>query len=108
MGSEASGNFSVNGKAVRGKTRLETDVLQLRGEHLRLSVPFSSMRNVRSTDGVLRFDSPQGRVALALGAAAPEWADKILHPPSRLAKIGVKPEWCVAAFGIDDRGFLDE
>ena len=108
MGSEALGNFSVNGKPVRGKARLETDVLQLRGDDVRLSIPFKAMRNVRSTDGVLRFESPQGRVALELGAAAPKWADKILHPPSRLAKIGVKPAWRVAALGIEDQGFLDE
>lgn len=108
MGSEALGNFSVNGKPVRGKARLESDVLQLRGDDVRLSVPFNSMRNVRSADGVLRFESPQGRFTLELGAAAPRWADKILHPPSRLAKIGVKPEWRVAALGIEDQGFLDE
>jgi len=108
MGSETVGNFSVNGKPVRGKARLETDVLQLRGDDVRLSVPFKAMRNVRSAGGVLRFESPQGRVALELGAAAPRWADKILHPPSRLAKIGVKSDWRVAALGIEDQGFLDE
>src|SRR5262245_15160533 len=102
MGSEVSGNFSVNGKSVRGKVRLETDVLQLRGDAVRLLVSFKMMRNVRSADGVLRFESLQGCVALELGAAVLKWADKILHPPSRLAKIGVKPDWRVAVLGIED------
>jgi hypothetical protein len=108
MGAEASGRFTIGGKCLKGKARLETNVLQLRGDDVRLSVPFEAMRNVRSADGVLRFESPQGRVALELGAAAPKWADKILHPPSRLAKIGVKPEWRVVALGIEDQGFLNE
>ena len=108
MGSEAVVDFAVNGKAGQGQARLETDVLQLRGADVRLSIPFKAMRNVRSSDGVLRFESPEGRIELALGTTAPKWADKILHPPSRLAKLGVKPDWRVAALGIQDQDFLAE
>jgi len=43
-----------------------------------------------------------------LGAAAPKWAEKILHPPSHLAKLGVKPDWRVAVLGIRDEDFLAE
>ena len=125
MGSEALGKFSVNGKTGKAKARLETDVLQLHGADVRLSIPFKAMRNVRSSDGVLRFEiaddgpkrsalrgggpeRPALHVALELGSAATKWADKILHPPSRLAKIGVKPEWRVATVGIGDEDFLAE
>jgi hypothetical protein len=31
-----------------------------------------------------------------------------LHPPSRLQKIGVKPEWRASAVGVADTGFLKE
>ena len=89
MGAEAAGRFTVRGKSTKGNARLETDVLQLRGADVRLSIPFKAMRNVRSSNGVLRFESPEGRVELELGPAAPQWADKILHPPSRLAKIRI-------------------
>ena len=108
MGAEAAGRFTVRGKSTKGNARLETDVLQLRGADVRLSIPFKAMRNVRSSNGVLRFESPEGRVELELGPAAPQWADKILHPPSRLAKIGVKPDWRVAALGVQDQDFLAE
>jgi hypothetical protein len=108
MGSEALVNFSLNGKAAKGKARLETDVLQLRSADVRVSISFKAMRNVRSSDGVLRLDSPEGRVELALGTAAPKWAGKILHPPSRLAKLGVKPDWRVAVLGIRDEDFVAE
>ena len=57
---------------------------------------------------MLSFDSPDGAVTLELGSAASKWAEKILHPPSRLAKIGVKPDWRVATLGIDDQDFLAE
>ena len=36
------------------------------------------------------------------------WADKIQHPPSRLQKIGVKPEWRASAIGVADAAFLEE
>ena len=108
MGSEALVNFSLNGKAATGKARLETDVLQLRSADVRVSISFKAMRNVRSSDGVLRLDSPEGRVELALGRAAPKWAGKILHPPSRLAKLGVKPDSRVAVLGIRDEDFVAE
>ena len=108
MGAEAVGRITVSGKSAQGKARLEAELLQLRGEDLRLSIPFTAMRNVRATGGVLRFESPEGRIELELGASAPKWADRILHQPSRLAKSGVKPDWRVVALGIPDDDFLAE
>src|SRR5688572_16146806 len=108
MGAEALCHFTVNGKPDSGKARLETDVLQLRGVDVSLAVPFKQMTQVRAADGVLSFISPHGVVKLELGADAAKWAEKILHPPSRLDKIGVKPDWRVAALGIEDQDFLAE
>ena len=108
MGVEAVMTFTVNRKSDNGKALLETDVLQLRGDSVKLSIPLKAMRNVRAAGGVLRFDSPHGGIALELGSAAPKWAEKILHPPSRLAKIGVKPDWRVATLGVGDEDFLAE
>ena len=108
MGAEAVIPFTVNRKSANGNALLETDVLQLRGASVKLSIPFKAMRNVRAAGGVLRFDSPHGGIALELGPAAPKWAEKILHPPSRLAKIGVKRDWRVATLGVGDEDFLAE
>jgi hypothetical protein len=108
MGTEAHCIISVKDKSVRGKARLETDVLRLRGADLKLDVPFNQMKRVRAADGVLSFDGPDGVVTLDLGPDASTWAGKILHPPSRLAKIGVKPDWRVATLGIEDQDFLAE
>jgi hypothetical protein len=63
---------------------------------------------VTAKAGTLSVSFPDGTAAFALGDAAPKWAVKILHPPSRLQKIGVKPDWRVAAIGDVESAFLDE
>jgi hypothetical protein len=49
-----------------------------------------------------------GPARFELGAAAEKWAHKILHPPSRLGKLGVKPGLTVSVSGDFDTGFLAE
>jgi hypothetical protein len=43
-----------------------------------------------------------------LGAAAEKWRDKILHPKSRIEKLGIKPEGAVSVLGSFDPEFLEE
>ena len=47
-------------------------------------------------------------LALKLGAAAPKWAEKILHPPSRLDKLGVKAGMRVSLVGVKDENLGSE
>lgn len=108
MGAEAQCTITIKGKTARGRAKLEMDVLLFRGRKVSLSVPFSKMRSVAAADGALSFNGPAGRVVLQLGSAASRWAEKILHPPSRLQKIGVKADWRAAALGITDLEFLNE
>jgi hypothetical protein len=108
MGAEAQCTATIKGKTVRGRARLETDVLQFRGGGLSLSVPFAKMKGVAALDGALSFTGPGGTVVVQLGAAAERWAQKILHPPSRLQKLGVRAEWHAAALGVADQEFLKE
>jgi hypothetical protein len=44
-------------------------------------------------------------VALELGAQAPKWADKILHPKSLIDKLGVKPGMRISVVGLGDGDF---
>jgi hypothetical protein len=77
---------------------LETDYVLFR-----VKIPFKSMRKVKATGGWLKIDAPEGALELDLGpAAAAKWEQKILHPPSRLDKIGVKPGHKVAILGVSD------
>jgi hypothetical protein len=108
MGAEAKCRAHMNGKSATGLARLETDVLQFRGEGLKLSIPFKAMTDVVASDGELRVTSSDGTATLDLGSAAAKWAEKIRNPPSRLQKIGVKPEWVASVLGVEDVAFLKE
>jgi hypothetical protein len=109
MGQEARCVVRVGDTVSEGKASLETDELVFRGDHgLRLKVPFREIRSVEVTDGELRFESPDGLVALGLGVEAAKWADKILHPKSVLDKLGVKAGMRVLVLGVEDAGFLTD
>jgi len=108
MGAEATITARFNGSTVAGKARLETEVLYFRGGDLKLAIPFKQMSKVVARGGTLSVTFPGGTASFDLGTAAPKWADKTQHPPSRLQKIGVKPEWRASAIGVDDTTFLNE
>src|SRR5262249_27163056 len=108
MGAEAKCTARFKGKTATGTARLETDVVQFRGGDLKLSIPFKTMTRIAARDGLLTIATPDGEASFELGNAAAKWAEKIKHPPSRLDKIGVKPEWRASAIGVDDEVFLAE
>jgi len=93
---------------VTGRARLETEVLQFRGGDLRLSIPFREISKITVRGGTLTVTFAGGTASFDLGRAAAKWADRIQHPPSRLDKIGAKPEWRVSAIGVVDETFLKE
>jgi hypothetical protein len=108
MGAEATCTARFKGKSASGKARLETEALQFRSSELKLSIPFKQMSKVVARSGTLSVTFPDGTAAFALGPSAAKWQDKILHPPSRLQKLGAKPEWRVSAIGVHDSAFLKE
>jgi len=108
MGAEAMCTARFKGRKAQGKARLEMDVLQFRSGELKLSILFKQMSKVVARDGTLSVTFPEGTAIFDLGPAAAKWQDKILHPPSRLEKLGAKPEWRVSALGVHDDAFLKE
>jgi hypothetical protein len=108
MGVELVCAARYKGKTTKGKALLETEALEFRAPGLRLSIPFKQITKLTARGGALTVDSLEGPLSLALGDAAEKWAFKIQHPPSRLDKIGVKPDWRVSALGVDDEAFLAE
>jgi hypothetical protein len=108
MGAEAKCTVRFKGKTATGTARLETEVVQFRGGDLKLSIPFKTMTRVAARDGTLAIATADGEASFDLGTAAAKWAEKIKHPPSRLDKIGVKPDWRASAIGVEDEGFLAE
>ena len=90
-----------------GKALLETSEILFRGD-FRLKIPFSTIKSARAVDGELRLQTAEGLAVFQLGAAAEKWCEKILHPKSRIEKLGVKPGAKVSLIGGFDTGFLTE
>src|SRR5436190_2778108 len=108
MGAEATCKATFKNTTATGKARLETSELQFRGGDLRLTIAFTDVTKVAARGATLFVTFADGTASFELGEAAAKWADKIRHPPSRLSKLGAKPEWKAAAIGIEDSAFLDE
>ena len=110
MGNEANCSASLGRQKARGKALLETSELIFRSEDeaLRLKIPFSSIKSAKAVDGELRLEVPEGLAVFALGANAAKWCEKILHPKTRLEKLGVKPNAGVSLLGDFTEDFLVE
>jgi hypothetical protein len=108
MGAEAKCTFTFGKMRAEGKALLETDALVFRGGDVRLSVPYKQMSKVDASAGALRVTFPDGTAVFAIGDAAPKWAAKILNPPSRVDKLGVKASHVVLVLGVEDAQFTRE
>src|SRR5215472_3739115 len=110
MGNEANCAASLGKQKARGKALLETSELIFRSEDgaLRFQIPFSSVKSAKAVDGELRLEIPEGLAVLVLGANAEKWCEKILHPKTRLEKLGVKRDAGVSVIGDFDANFLAE
>jgi hypothetical protein len=106
VGYDASCTIRFEGKTAQGKASLETTDLIFRGP-FRLVIPLKDVTAV-AVDGWLSLTFG-GRIAeLHLESAATKWAHRISHPPSRLQKLGVKPDMLVIVLGVADTAFLGD
>jgi hypothetical protein len=107
MGNEAKCLVRFGKQQSAGKALLETSEILFRGE-FRLKIPFSTIKSAKAVDGELRLQTEEGLAVFHLGAVAEKWCDKILHPKSRIEKLGVKPGARVSLLGEFDPKFIDE
>ena len=107
MGQERNCKLRYGGGTQAGKAYLETDHLLFRGPQ-RLKLEFKQLTAVKADGGALRLDFAGGPAVFELGDAAAKWEQKILHPPSRLEKLGVKPGVKIRVVGEFDPEFLAE
>jgi hypothetical protein len=107
MGLELDCTLRYRKRTLAGKAYLETAYILFRGEE-RLKIPFEQLTGVHAVGGVLRLEFAEGPALFELGAAAGKWARKILHPPTRLEKLGVKPGLAIAVEGELEVEFLRE
>ena len=107
MGQECNCKVEIGGRTYDGKALLETSELIFRGE-TRLKIAFKEMSGIEASAGRLRIAYPQGPATFHLGSAAAKWAHKILHPPSRLDKLGIKEGMRLRWVGAPDAAFRTE
>ncbi len=107
MGNELKCNVKFGKQESQGKVLLETNEILFRGD-FRLKIPFSTIKSAKAVDGELRLQTAQGLAIFQLGAVAEKWREKILHPKSRIEKLGVKPGAKISLFGNFDPDFLRE
>lgn len=107
MGNELICRVRYDKQRSEGKALLETSEIIFRGD-FRLKIPFSSINSAKAVAGELRLQTTEGLVVFHIGTQAEKWCEKILHPKSRIEKLGVKPGARVALLGEFDAGFLRE
>jgi hypothetical protein len=107
MGLEARCICRLGKQTSEGKAHLDSDHLLFRGD-FRLKLLFKEMKTVQADDGLLKIAMADGAASFELGPAAQKWAQKILHPPHRLDKLGVKPGMCVVIMWVAEPVFHRE
>ena len=107
MGNELKCTVRFGKESSEGKALLETSEVLFRGA-FRLNVPFASIKSVKAVDGELRLETAHGLAVFEIGVAAEKWCEKILHPKSRIEKIGLKPGAKISLLGGFDADFLEE
>jgi hypothetical protein len=107
MGQELKCRVEFGGKSAEGKALLETKEIVFRGD-FRLTIPIHEIKKLRAQEGKLHVAFPAGEAVFHLGPAAEKWREKILHPPSRLEKLGVKHGTKVSLAGAHDPAFVAE
>jgi len=110
VGNKAKCAVIFGKQKARGKALLETSEIVFRSEDgaMRLKIAFGSIKSATATDGKLRLEGPDGTAIFELGANAAKWLEKILHPKTRIEKLGIKSNAAVSVVGTFDADFLAE
>lgn len=110
MGLEATAKVTLAGKPIgEAKVQHEGAFLLIRGAAHRVKIPAADLQHASAANGILRVEFAEGPAEIHLGdPTAAKWADKILNPPSRASKLGIKPTTTVYAQGKFDRDFETE
>src|SRR5258707_8896988 len=110
VGNEANCVARFGKQKARGRAQLETSELIFRSEDgaMRMKFTFADIKSAAAADGQLRVEVPEGTAIFQLGANAAKWCEKILHPKTRLEKLGIKANAAVSLVGDFEADFLGE
>jgi hypothetical protein len=108
VGQEVTCAVRANGVAATARVLLETHAIRVR-RPLGLAIPLTAVRAATVDGDWLRIRHADGDAMFELGArAAARWVQRILHPPSRLDKLGVRLGQRVVVLGNPDDTFVGE
>jgi hypothetical protein len=110
MGNEVKCRVLSGKQESEGKALLETSEIIFRGD-FRLKLPFATILSAKVVSDELQLQTADGVAIFQLGAAtAAKWREKILHPKTRIEKLGIKPGTKVSLIGFQDQDeeFLKE
>jgi hypothetical protein len=107
VGSELKCTARFGKETSEGKALLETSEVLFRGA-FRLKIPFASIKSAKAVDGELHLQTANGLAVFEIGPLAEKWREKILHPKTRIEKIGLKAGAKVSLVGDFDLDFVDE
>jgi len=108
MGAEVA-CFAEHGKERgEGKAQLETSEIVFRGS-FKLKIPLAEVKAAlaQGESLVVRWGKDEARFELGAARAA-KWAEKILHPPTRIDKAGVKSGMRVLLVDVTDKALAKE
>jgi hypothetical protein len=110
MGSEMKCRVRFGKQESQGKALLETSEVIFHGD-FRLKISFAAIQSVKVMDGELQLLTAEGVATFELGTwTAQKWRDKILHPKTKIEKLGIKPGTRVSLIGFEkqDEEFVKE
>jgi len=110
MGKEVKCRARFGKQESHGKALLEASEIIFRGD-FRLKIPFATIRSAKVVGDELQLHTAAGVATFELGApSAHKWREKILHPKTRIEKLGIKPGTKVWLIGFEDQDeeFLKE
>jgi hypothetical protein len=110
MGNEVKCRVRFGKQKSEGQALLETSEIIFRGD-FRLKIPFATIQSVKAVNGELQLGTPEGVAVFELGAGTAEkWRDKILHPKTRVEKLGIKRAARIVTveFSEEDGEFIAE
>jgi hypothetical protein len=110
MGNEANCTMTIGKQKSAGSALLETSEIIFRPADgsPRFKIPFVKIKSAKFAAGKLHLETPDGKISFDLGPAAEKWCDKILHPKTRIEKLGVKSGVSITVLGNFDAEFLKE
>jgi hypothetical protein len=103
MGSEMKCRVRFGKQESEGKALLETREIIFRGD-FRLKIPFATIQSAKVVGDDLHVQSAEGVAIFKLGAAtAAKWRERILHPKTRIEKLGIKAGTRVSLLGFEEQ-----